>query len=93
MNHINNKLIYKGHLPVARWYNEISMHDFNQEYQEDTGHFTQIVWKNSREIGFGVAYSDEEIFIVAQYVSLLNFVRIISLILNAKKILQWFFGL
>ena len=73
MNHINNKLIYKGHLPVARWYNEISMHDFNQEYQEDTGHFTQIVWKNSREIGFGVAYSDEEIFIVAQYVSLLNF--------------------
>ena len=45
------------------------MHDFNQEYQEDTGHFTQIVWKNSREIGFGVAYSDEEIFIVAQYVS------------------------
>ncbi len=73
LNHINNKLIYKGHLPVARWYNEISMHDFNQEYQEDTGHFTQIVWKNSREIGFGVAYSDEEIFIVAQYVSLLNF--------------------
>ena len=57
-------------MPVARWYDEISMHDFEQEYQEETGHFTQIVWKNSKEIGFGVAYSDEEIFIVAQYVSL-----------------------
>ena len=64
----------KGHLPVARLYNEITMHDFSQEYQEDTGHFTQIVWKNSREIGFGVAYSDEEIFIVAQYVKLLTLI-------------------
>ena len=65
------------------------MHDFDQEYQEDTGHFTQIVWKNSREIGFGVAYSDEEIFIVAQYVSFFN-CFVIEFFLSSSKI-KFFF--
>ena len=31
---------------VASWYNEIELYDYNKpKYSPQTGHFTQIVWK------------------------------------------------
>lgn len=34
-----------------------------------TGHFTQVIWKNSSRFGLGVAFSDDgrQAFVVAQY--------------------------
>ncbi|XP_018023983.1 uncharacterized protein LOC108679773 isoform X2 [Hyalella azteca] len=46
--------------PVDNWYDEIKVHKFGQEPQGgklDSGHFTQLVWKDTKEFGFGTASS------------------------------------
>lgn len=53
------------------WYSEIDLYTYtevtNDNYHE-TGHYTQMVWKNTTEIGIGVAKcSDGAIIIVANY--------------------------
>jgi hypothetical protein len=41
---------------VDSWYNEIHHYDFNQPgFRPDTGHFTQVVWQSSQELGMGIA--------------------------------------
>jgi uncharacterized protein YkwD len=52
------------------WYDEIDLYSFKHpKYSEETGHFTQMVWKSSRKIGVGVALSPDgrEVYIVANY--------------------------
>jgi hypothetical protein len=40
---------------VNDWYSEVSLYDFNNPgFSNNTGHFTQVVWKNTTEIGCGV---------------------------------------
>ena len=47
---------YLGTKPVDAWYDEIKDYDFNKaEFTSGTGHFTQVVWKNSKQVGCGVA--------------------------------------
>lgn len=42
------------------WYNEIKDWDFNKaEFTPGTGHFTQLIWANSREVGFGIAQAED----------------------------------
>ena len=37
------------------WYNEVSKYDYNNPgFRQDTGHFTQLVWKSSTKFGIGV---------------------------------------
>ena len=41
---------------VANWYNEVANYNFNDPgFNEKTANFTQIVWKNTRKIGIGLA--------------------------------------
>lgn len=40
---------------VDAWYNEIEYYDYNNPgYTENAGHFTQVVWKSSTEVGCGI---------------------------------------
>ena len=50
------------------WYNEGKRHDYNGDYKSGTGHFTQMIWKGSKEVGFGMAKSKKgAIFAVGNY--------------------------
>lgn len=58
-----------GQKAVDSWYSEIKYHQFGREPTSlKSGHFTQVIWKESRELG--VAYSRSKsgkIFVVANY--------------------------
>jgi uncharacterized protein YkwD len=60
---------YDGERATMQWYNEIKDYDFsNGNFTSGTGHFTQVVWKNSQEVGFGFARSaDGAFYAVANY--------------------------
>jgi len=60
---------------TKKWYDEINKYNFNsKKFISGTGHFTQIVWKNSKEVGFGIAQSkDGSYFCVANYYPCGNF--------------------
>ena len=50
------------------WYEEIK--DYNYEIgkvTDENGHFTQLIWKDSREVGFGVAFNGNSVYTVANY--------------------------
>ncbi|KAK5639996.1 hypothetical protein RI129_010807 [Pyrocoelia pectoralis] len=56
----------KGNVPVDRWYAEIANYTFNQEpTKKGTGHFTQLIWKDSKEIGVGKV----KVWVVVNYSS------------------------
>ncbi|XP_027471344.1 Golgi-associated plant pathogenesis-related protein 1 isoform X1 [Zalophus californianus] len=52
-----------------RWYSEINNYNFQQPgFTSGTGHFTAMVWKNTKKMGVGKASaSDGSSFVVARY--------------------------
>ncbi|XP_037046709.1 Golgi-associated plant pathogenesis-related protein 1-like [Bradysia coprophila] len=57
-----------GKDPVDSWYSEIKQYNYkNATFSSGTGHFTQVVWKNSLELGVGVARVGNEVYVVASY--------------------------
>ena len=59
----------EGAAMTTSWYDEIKDYNFNKPgFKNGTGHFTQVVWKESKLVGFGYAQSsDGGYFGVANY--------------------------
>ncbi|KAL5290195.1 glipr2 family protein [Megaselia abdita] len=62
-------IVVDGKEPVEHWYGEVETHIFNKEPTTlRTGHFTQVVWKDSKELGVGKARSKTgQVVIVCNY--------------------------
>jgi len=60
---------FNGQMPVDAWYNEIKDYNFKRQgFSYKTGHFTQVVWKDSKELGCGKARSSTgALFVVCNY--------------------------
>ncbi|XP_073676045.1 Golgi-associated plant pathogenesis-related protein 1 [Garra rufa] len=57
-----------GKEAVDSWYSEIKDYDFSSPgFTSGTGHFTQVVWKSSTELGVGLATNGNTVFVVGQY--------------------------
>uniref|UniRef100_U5EXX7 Putative scp-like extracellular protein n=1 Tax=Corethrella appendiculata TaxID=1370023 RepID=U5EXX7_9DIPT len=65
----NSNIVVSGREPVENWYSEISSHVFGKEPSTlKSGHFTQIVWKESKELGVAIARNRSgQVFVVANY--------------------------
>ncbi|CAF2092696.1 unnamed protein product [Rotaria magnacalcarata] len=52
------------------WYNEVKSYNFGSpKFSSNTGHFTQVVWKNTKKFGIGYALTKDRstAYVVAQY--------------------------
>ena len=50
------------------WHNERKNYDYNlNNFQKGTGHFTQLIWKETKEVGFGFIFKDNNFCGVAYY--------------------------
>lgn len=50
------------------WYGEIKSYNYNGDWCSGSGHFTQIVWKGTKEVGFGKYKGRSgETYVVANY--------------------------
>ncbi|KAJ8321173.1 hypothetical protein KUTeg_001298 [Tegillarca granosa] len=60
---------YTGVEVTEQWYSEIKKHDFSCEPRTTgTGHFTQVVWKGTKEVGFGKAVAPGgKVYVVGSY--------------------------
>lgn len=57
-----------GDEAVLSWYNEAERHNFSKDPTDgSTKNFSQLVWKNSKELGVGLAIKDNRTVIVANY--------------------------
>ena len=53
---------------VDLWYNEIDLYNYdNPGFSMETGHFTQLIWKQTTLIGGGISRNNNYIYIVVQY--------------------------
>lgn len=57
-----------GNDAVDAWYDEIHKFNFHSpSFQPGTGHFTQVVWRESKYLGIAYAKRGSSIFVVANY--------------------------
>jgi uncharacterized protein YkwD len=53
---------------VQDWYDEIGQYDFNNPgFSSGTGHFTQVVWKSTKQVGCGLAQCSGGALLVCNY--------------------------
>ncbi|KAK3736001.1 hypothetical protein QZH41_017495 [Actinostola sp. cb2023] len=54
---------------VENWYSELRNYDFKNPHESpSTDHFSQVIWKDTKEIGVGTAQSKSgNFFLVARY--------------------------
>jgi hypothetical protein len=66
-------ILFKGAHATSQWYDTITNHNFSSnEFNEKSGSFTQVVWKDTQEVGFGVARAPNGFFYSVNY--LLNYI-------------------
>ncbi len=67
----SDSLTISGADAVDNWYDEIKDYDFEKGCSKNggvVGHFTQLVWKGSTQLGIGIARTvRNSIFVVANY--------------------------
>ena len=65
-----------GKMMTDDWYNEVQQYNFSRPgFTSGTGHFTQVVWKGSKQVGFGYAQArDGYYYGVANYYPAGNFI-------------------
>ena len=57
-----------GEIPTNMWYDEYKGYNFNNPgFSSGTGHFTQVVWKNSKEFGIGYSCAHSMCFSAGNY--------------------------
>jgi len=62
--------VVEGAEPVTSWYDECRGYDYTREpVSSETGHFTQLVWSNTTQLGVGVTKSDKtgKFYVVMKY--------------------------
>ena len=54
---------------MRQWYDEVEWYDYNnpEVSSHETGHFTQVVWASTTEVGCGIARCDRSGVVVCQY--------------------------
>ncbi|CAF1111504.1 unnamed protein product [Adineta steineri] len=49
-----------GKTATQSWYDEVKDYNYSQPgFSAKVGHFTQVIWKNSKQLGVGVAFSKD----------------------------------
>lgn len=62
------KLQDLGKEATQNWYDEVKLYDFERPgFYMNSFHFTQAMWKSSERVGFGLAYTENSFYIVANY--------------------------
>ncbi|CAF3795999.1 unnamed protein product [Rotaria sp. Silwood1] len=59
-----------GKTATESWYSEVRHYNYSWGgFSMSTGHFTQVVWKSTKQLGVGVAFGDggRKVIVVAQY--------------------------
>ncbi|KAL1502315.1 hypothetical protein ABEB36_007480 [Hypothenemus hampei] len=68
MESSNPNFTVSGSKPVDAWYSEINLHKFGAEPKSlASGHFTQVVWKESEKLGVAFAKKAGKVIVVANY--------------------------
>lgn len=53
---------------IKEWYDEEKEHNYDSEYNMRSLHFTQVVWKDCKELGIGIAKNDNgSTYVIANY--------------------------
>ncbi|XP_066258178.1 uncharacterized protein [Euwallacea similis] len=68
MQSSNPNFTVSGGEAVDKWYDEIKLHVFGVEPASlASGHFTQVIWKESKELGVAFAKNGGKVIVVANY--------------------------
>ena len=68
MRYTSTGEILSGKQMTDQWYEEANNYNYDQDFQQGKGHFAQIVWDTTKEVGFGRAKSrDGKWYAVANY--------------------------
>ncbi|RNA02152.1 Golgi-associated plant pathogenesis-related 1 [Brachionus plicatilis] len=58
---------YNGISATQLWYSMVSKFDQEGEDSLEAASFSQVIWKSTKEVGFGVAENDGKFYFVAEY--------------------------